>query len=319
MRKYYKTSKGAVLKAFVRSSVVMAIAFTPIPALAAGGGGGGGSVGGSVGGSSSSRQYDPVKEYKKGVEYLNAKEYKKASRAFGKVLKVARKDANTNYLMGLAYTGQNNPKKAARYYKSAVHYNANLSQAHIALSEAYLVQGKTDKAQQVSDKLDRLLIKCGDCADKTALEAAQTGVKKALETDGETPTVKESFYNPDTHKHADLIYFNSISLINQARYQEAILELNVISASIGPHPDVMNYLGYANRKLGQYVRAESYYMVALAVDPDHKGANEYLGELYVETGQLDKAKAQLVELERICTFGCVEENELRGWIVNLAP
>ena len=316
----YKSSNGIALKTLVKTGIVIAIAFTAIPALAAGGGSGGGGTGsGSIGGSSNSPRYDPVKEYKKGVEYLNAKEYKKASRAFGKVLKVARKDANTNYLMGLSYTGQEKPKKAARYYKSAVRYNANLSQAHIALSKAYLAQGKADKAQQVADNLDKLLTKCGDCSDKTALETARSGVQEALGAEVETPIVKESFYNPNTEKHVDLVYFNSIALINQARYQEAIVELDTISASFGPHPDVMNYLGYANRKLGRYARAESYYMLALAVDPDHKGANEYLGELYVETGQIEKAKNQLARLEQICTFGCVEENELRGWIVNLAP
>ena len=44
------------------------------------------------------------------------------------------------------------------------------------------------------------------------------------------------------------------------------------------------------------------------------GANEYLGEYYVETGQLAKADAQLVKLERICKFGCEEAEELRRWI-----
>jgi len=44
-----------------------------------------------------------------------------------------------------------------------------------------------------------------------------------------------------------------------------------------------------------------------------------LGELYVETGEMEKAKAQLAKLEEICNFGCIEENELRGWIHNAAP
>jgi len=59
--------------------------------------------------------------------------------------------------------------------------------------------------------------------------------------------------------------------------------------------------------------------MALDVAPNHKGANEYLGELYVETGEMNKAKVQLAKLEEICSFGCIEENELRSWIVKALP
>ena len=82
----------------------------------------------------------------------------------------------------------------------------------------------------------------------------------------------------------------------------------------GPHPDVLTYQGFANRKLHNYDVAISYYSAALKLDPDHRGANEYLGEYYVETGQMAKAKAQLVTLDRICKFGCEEAEELRRWI-----
>ena len=39
---------------------------------------------------------------------------------------------------------------------------------------------------------------------------------------------------------------------------------------------------------------------------EHKGANEYLGELYLETNQLDKAVRQLEILDGLCTFSCKE-------------
>ena len=159
-----------------------------------------------------------------------------------------------------------------------------------------------------------------NCASKAALEKAQAGVRLVLGGDG----AQESYFAPRGQQHAGLEhaglgYFKSVSLINQARYQDAIDELHVLAATHGPHPDVMNYLGYSHRKLGLFAQAEHYYLVALAVDPQHRGANEYLGELYVETGQMEKAKIQLATLENICAFGCIEENELRGWIVNLAP
>ena len=50
------------------------------------------------------------------------------------------------------------------------------------------------------------------------------------------------------------------------------------------------------------------------IDPNHKGANEYLGELYLKLDQLEKAEAQLARLDDICTFGCEEYNDLKAAI-----
>ncbi|TPN64274.1 tetratricopeptide repeat protein, partial [Mesorhizobium sp. B1-1-5] len=50
---------------------------------------------------------------------------------------------------------------------------------------------------------------------------------------------------------------------------------------------------------------------ALELQPDHKAAHEYLGELYVETGDMDKAKEQLASLEKLCPAGCDELSDLR--------
>ncbi|MDP8914597.1 MAG: hypothetical protein M3N39_13615, partial [Pseudomonadota bacterium] len=57
-----------------------------------------------------------------------------------------------------------------------------------------------------------------------------------------------------------------------------------------------------------------YYRQALKVAPDHKGATEYFGELMVERGDRAGAQKMLAKLERICTFGCAEADELRLWI-----
>ena len=45
--------------------------------------------------------------------------------------------------------------------------------------------------------------------------------------------------------------------------------------------DTLNYLGFTTRKLGDFENGEKYYLQGLAIDPKHKGINEYLGELYV--------------------------------------
>ena len=57
--------------------------------------------------------------------------------------------------------------------------------------------------------------------------------------------------------------------------------------------DTLNYLGFTTRKLGDYENGEKYYLLGLEIDPNHKGINEYLGELYVATNRMDLAKERL--------------------------
>ena len=72
--------------------------------------------------------------------------------------------------------------------------------------------------------------------------------------------------------------------------------------------DTLNYLGFTTRKLGDYENGEKYYLLGLEIDPDHKGINEYLGELYVVTNRLDLAKERLNVLENC---NCEEYDELK--------
>lgn len=77
------------------------------------------------------------------------------------------------------------------------------------------------------------------------------------------------------------------------------------------HADVYNLLGFTLRKTGDVKTALTYYTKALELQPDHKGAHEYLGELYVETGNMDKAKEQLATLVKLCPAGCEEREDLQ--------
>ena len=77
--------------------------------------------------------------------------------------------------------------------------------------------------------------------------------------------------------------------------------------------DTLNYLGFTTRKLGDYENGEKYYLQGLAIEPDHKGINEYLGELYVQTNQIDKANERLAVLKNC---NCDEYNELELIIKN---
>jgi cytochrome c-type biogenesis protein CcmH/NrfG len=57
-----------------------------------------------------------------------------------------------------------------------------------------------------------------------------------------------------------------------------------------------------------------HYNEALRLDPQHRAAREYLGEAYLMTGNVAKAKELLAELDRLCKAGCVEQAELKSAI-----
>jgi tetratricopeptide (TPR) repeat protein len=76
------------------------------------------------------------------------------------------------------------------------------------------------------------------------------------------------------------------------------------------HADVYNLMGFSLRKTGDAKQAYTFYRKALEFDPEHKGALEYLGELYVETGQVDKARENVASLKKLCPTGCEELSDL---------
>ena len=75
--------------------------------------------------------------------------------------------------------------------------------------------------------------------------------------------------------------------------------------------DILNYLGFTLRKTGNFEKAEKFYLEGLELDAGHFGINEYLGELYVQTGRIELAKKRL-EVLNGCR--CEEYNELKELI-----
>jgi len=76
--------------------------------------------------------------------------------------------------------------------------------------------------------------------------------------------------------------------------------------------DWNNLMGYTLRKQAQpdLARAETHYLEALRLDPNHRGANEYLGELYLMKGDVASAEKRLAALAQICPGGCEEREDL---------
>ena len=92
------------------------------------------------------------------------------------------------------------------------------------------------------------------------------------------------------------------------RYEKAFKLLLKSNKKIPNKADTLNYLGFTARKLGYFEKGENYYLEGLALEPNHKGINEYLGELYVTTNRIELAKERL-EILKDCN--CKEYQELR--------
>ena len=99
--------------------------------------------------------------------------------------------------------------------------------------------------------------------------------------------------------------------LDDERYDDALVLLEPIVREDPDNADAWNLTGYANRKLGRTAEARQAYDRALELDPKHKRAHEYLGELFLQTDDLASAEAQLAILDDLCLFPCREERKLR--------
>jgi tetratricopeptide (TPR) repeat protein len=99
------------------------------------------------------------------------------------------------------------------------------------------------------------------------------------------------------------------AMVKEKRWSAAIGELARL-AVLEPSADVFNLLAFSQRNAGDLASALPNYVRALELDPDHLGALEYMGELYVKIGELDKARALLARLEKLCPQGCEERDDL---------
>jgi Tfp pilus assembly protein PilF len=278
-------------------------------AIAAGSGGGSGM---SSMPSETGPRYDPAEEYAKAIKALQAKNYKAAARSAQRVADAAPKSVDGWKLLGLAQSGAENWKGARRAYEKAV----RLAPDDLAVRAGYglaLAKLKDARAQEQLDWLNAQAAACtGDCSTVKSLKAE---VENAMGTEEiSKPSAARPRGDLIFAAAGDRAYLEAVGLINERRFDDALVALDTARAAFGPHPDVLTYQGYVWRQKGEFDRAETFYRQALAIAPDHRGATEYYGELKVERGDLAGAQALLVRLERICAYGCAEAEELRRWI-----
>ena len=114
-------------------------------------------------------------------------------------------------------------------------------------------------------------------------------------------------------------YKSAIKLIRSKDYDKAIrklMTLTTASSSDFTRADVYNELGFAYRKSDDFDNAAKYYKKALELDPEHLGAIEYQGEMYVDLGQKDNALSNLELLKTLVGEKNSDYKELNNYISN---
>jgi tetratricopeptide (TPR) repeat protein len=296
-------------------------------AIAAGGGGmGGGDMGGGDMPSASGPQYDPVQEYQRGVEAMQASRYRDAARFFQHVVDAAPREANGWFMLGRAKAGVPDLRGARRAYERSIRLDATPIGPHRELGVTAAQMSDANAANAELTLLRTRATACNSaCPEAADLTAAIAAIEAALapvapaSAGTPAPAPGAMLARPErlifaSAAQGDASYSRAVSLINERRWNDALAALDQAEAAFGPHPDVLTYRGSVWRHLGDNARAERYYRQALAIAPNHIGATEYYGELKVTEGDMTGARQMLARLDTLCAFGCVEAETLRRWI-----
>lgn len=106
-------------------------------------------------------------------------------------------------------------------------------------------------------------------------------------------------------------YKQATKAIKKEDYSGAVVLLEKVIEAEPDNADAWNQMGYSLRNLQQFEEALAAYDKALEIDPKHKGALEYLGELFLMTDQPEMAQAQLAKLDEACFLSCKEFRKLK--------
>lgn len=132
-----------------------------------------------------------------------------------------------------------------------------------------------------------------------AIVAAMCGLQAAPSGDGD-----------DQALLADEDYVAARAALKAGDSLVAIARLGSALKRFPDHADVHNELGYAHRRLRQLDKAFVHYRRALQINPQHRGAHEYIGEAYLLVGDLPAAERHLASLRTICVLSCEELRDL---------
>jgi tetratricopeptide (TPR) repeat protein len=112
-------------------------------------------------------------------------------------------------------------------------------------------------------------------------------------------------------KREDPDYAAGVRAIEAKQYAKAIPLLETAVQRSPRDADAWNWLAYATRLNGDPAKSIALYEKALAIDPRHLGAHEYIGEAYLALNNLPKAREHLARLNRLCLLSCEQYRDLK--------
>lgn len=134
-------------------------------------------------------------------------------------------------------------------------------------------------------------------------------------------TTSEDSNNTDASNEVSILYERAEKYIDEKNFNKSLLVLKNLTKRedlYGLRSDIYNLLGFSYRKLEnpELEKSFSAYMMAIEIDPDHIGAHEYLGELYLMMGDKSKAEKMLIKLELLVGKNAKEYLDLKKAILN---
>ena len=105
-------------------------------------------------------------------------------------------------------------------------------------------------------------------------------------------------------------YADAKAMVKAGNYDAALPALEAITKDDPKNADAWNMLGFTHRMLGHMEESSQAYLKVLTINPNHLGALEYQGELFLQTGKPDQAKANLAKLQGLCG-DCEEVKDLQ--------
>lgn len=105
-----------------------------------------------------------------------------------------------------------------------------------------------------------------------------------------------------------------MAAVKSEDWQQVVARMDAYTQRNPGNADAWNELGHAHRRLGNMDPALAAYDKALKIDPKHRGAHEYLGEAYLQMGDLARAERELKALDSICFLPCEQYSDLKSQI-----
>jgi tetratricopeptide (TPR) repeat protein len=150
----------------------------------------------------------------------------------------------------------------------------------------------------------------------TPAPVPQTASTPAAATPTPTPTPVATATTSTTAKNLTTELAKIRDLVAKKNFTAALAALKIADKDFPNNADINNLLGYSARNLKQYANAATYYTKALKIDPNHLGALEYQGELFMLTKKSAQAKKNLAKLKTLCGLTCEEYLDLKKAIGN---